>query len=242
MTRRRLAAALLGLGAAAYALAAWAVAPGFYDGFQTVTPYRWVSPPPNLAANNKQPLAGHSNIAVVGSSGTVALTAFTGDGQMVLGFVPDSFQLSPGQQSVSVDIKPVAAYPRLTFTPATNVYLVTTNAPLKKQAVVELQYSNMVPAPSYVYEAQAGGSWRNLGASQVSAIYSISTRTSTLGYFAAGYGAGKKPPPGSVQVGGGQTLPIIVAAIILLVLIAGVPLALLRRGRGDEEDEEPAGG
>jgi hypothetical protein len=236
----RRAALLLGAAAIAYAAAAWAVPPGFYDGFQNVTPYRWVSPPPSLRAGNQPPLSGHATDPAIGSSGTAPLTAFTGDGQMVVSFVPGAFQLSPGQSAVTIDIKPATRYPALSFTPATNIYLVTASASLAKEVLVELQYSNMVPAPSYVYEAdQSGGPWRNLGSSQVSAIYTISTRTSKLGYFAAGYPSRVKPPSGAVQVGGGQVLPIVVAAVILLVLVAGVPLVLLRRGRDEEGAEDP---
>lgn len=236
MTPRR-AGIALGLAAALYALAAWAVPPGFYDGFQTVTPYRWVSPPPNLAAGNQPPLSGHANDPIVGS-GTAPLTAYTGDGQLVVSFIPGAFQLAAGQSNVTIDIKPETAFPKLSFSPATNVYLISADATLVKPALVELQYSNQVPAPSYVYSAPAsGGPWRNLGASQVSAIYTISTRTSTLGYVAAGYPSGAKAPSGTPSVGGGQVVPIIVAGVILLVLVAGVPLLLLRRGR-DEEDAE----
>ena len=43
------AAVLLALAAAGYAVAAWAVAPGFYDGIGPVQPYNWVSPPPEFA-------------------------------------------------------------------------------------------------------------------------------------------------------------------------------------------------
>jgi hypothetical protein len=227
---------LLAIGAALYVLAAWAVTPGFYDGFQSQTPYRWVSPPPNLAAGNQQPLSGHSTDPLVGGQ-TAPLTAFTGDGQLVVSFVPGAFQLPAGQSSVTIDVTPETTYPKLSFSPATNVYLIKASAPMVKAALIELEYSDKIPAPSYVYAAgETGGPWRNLGASQVSAIYTISTRTSTLGYFVAGYPSNAKPPSGAVNVGGGQLLPIVIAAVILLVLVAGVPLVLLRRGR-DEEDE-----
>ncbi|HKT83380.1 MAG TPA: hypothetical protein VJQ84_06035 [Solirubrobacterales bacterium] len=233
---------LLGAGAAAYVGAAWSVAPGFYDGIGPAPVYRWVSPPPGQVSNaNHPPLGGSANIPVDGSNGTAPLTAFTGDGQLVISFVGDSFQLSPGQQSVHIDIKAVGTFPTPNFKLGTNAYLVTANAPLKKQAFVQLTYSNNIPAPSYVYQAPEGGAWRNLGASQISAVYSLSTRTSSLGYFAGGYPSNVSPPPGAVHVGGGQTLPIIVAAIILLVLLGGIPLALFRRGRGDEEEEAHSG-
>jgi hypothetical protein len=106
-----------------------------------------------------------------------------------------------------------------------------------KQSAVELTYSDKIPAPAYIYVApDAGSGWQNIGASAFSAVFTISAKTSTLGYFAGGYTAGK-PPPSSVQVGGGQALPIVVAAIIVLVLLGGVPLALRRRADGDGDDD-----
>jgi hypothetical protein len=43
-----------------------------------------------------------------------------------------------------------------------------------------------------------------------------------------------------VRVGGGQLLPVLVAILIALVLLAGIPLAVMRRrrGRGEVEPEE----
>jgi hypothetical protein len=43
-----------------------------------------------------------------------------------------------------------------------------------------------------------------------------------------------------VSVGGGQVLPIVVAVLIGLVVLAGVPLAILRRrqSHGEVEEEE----
>lgn len=231
--------ALLAAAAVAYVLAAWAVAPGFYDGLAPPSPYRWVSPPPNLATGNQQPLGGHGVDPVLGGS-TAPFTTYTNDGQVIISFLPASFRVGSDTKGVSISITPEASYPTPSgFTPATNVYLVQADAPLVKDALVQLQYSNAVPAPSYLYGASAsGGSWKNLGASNVSAVFTISSRSSFLGYFVAGYSRGKTGT-GSPTVGGGQLLPIILAAVILLVLVAGVPLALLRRGRDEEDDEEP---
>ena len=53
---RRLA--LLAVAAAGYMLAAWMVAPGFYDGFGPPQPYNWTCPPPQAGANSP-PSSGH---------------------------------------------------------------------------------------------------------------------------------------------------------------------------------------
>jgi hypothetical protein len=41
-----------------------------------------------------------------------------------------------------------------------------------------------------------------------------------------------------VQVGGGQVVPIVVAILIVLVILAGLPLALLRRRKGSAAVDE----
>ncbi len=55
-------------------------------------------------------------------------------------------------------------------------------------------------------------------------------RTSSLGCFAGAYPANAgSSAQGPRLGGGGQALPIVVAALILLVVLAGIPLAIMRR-------------
>src|SRR5256885_15864719 len=63
--------------------------------------------------------------------------------------------------------------------------------------------------------------------------YTTLFRSTMFGYFAAGYAA-TSPAPGAVTVGGGQLLPIIVAVLIVLVVLAGLPLAVMRRRRSSQ--------
>ena len=242
--------ALLALAVAAYSLAAWLVAPGFYDGIGPIQPYNWVSPPPAFVNSNLPPKSGHMEIKVVNGVSD-ANSAFTDDGQIVLGFLPGAFNAG-GATSVTVDIKPVAQFPApAPYQFATNVYLVTASAPLvapslgchqggqedKSCVNVTLRYSNGIPQPSDVYLApSADAQWSALGANLSAQVYVISARTDgLLGYFAAGYPANAQP--GNVTLGG-STLPYIVAGAIGLVLIAGIPMALMRRRRGTVPSEK----
>lgn len=234
-------AALLAAAVIAYMVAAWMVAPGFYDGFGPASPYNWSCPPPQAGANVK-PASGHADIQVVGGVNDAA-SAYDRDGQIVLGFLPGAFKAAPGQTSISVDITPLPTCPRpagMQF--VTNVYQVTASAPLadpaNKPASVVMRYSNLLPQPGDVYLAgDPAGSWKSLGGTVQPLTFSIDARTPSLGYFAAGYPSAK-PPPRAVTVGGGQVLPIVVAVIIVLVVLAGLPLALRRRGRRDEAPHE----
>jgi hypothetical protein len=238
--------AVILMGAAAvYLLSAWMVAPGFYDGFTPQSPYNFVCPPVHIAGN-QPPASGHVDIALVRGASD-ADSAYTTDStpQVVIGFLPGSFDMT-GRTSVSVDITPVSPCPtvsQLRF--ITNVYKITANAPLVKPANLVMRYSDVVPAPSAVYFAtDPNGPWTSIGAAQQSQPFTIDTSASQLGYFAAGYAASTTPAPGSVTVGGGQLLPIAVAVLIIGVLVAGIPLAIIRRRQGsagNQEDEEEAG-
>jgi hypothetical protein len=231
-------AAVLALAAALYMLAAWMVAPGFYDGFGPQTPYSWTCPPPQAGANIK-PSSGHVDIKVIAGASD-ANSAYTDDGQVVIGFLPGAFDVT-GKTSISVDITPLSTCPQpagLRF--VTNIYRITSTAPLVKSASIVLRYSNLEAAPSFIYFADdPAGPWTSIGAAQQAQQYTIVTSTKSFGYFAAGFAQGT-PPPGSVQVGGSQALPIIVAVLIVVVVLAGLPLAIIRRRRargGDVEEE-----
>jgi hypothetical protein len=225
---------LLAAASGVYLVAAWMVAPGFYDGFAP-QPYNWTSPPPQAVAGNIQPRSGHLVIKVIDGVSD-ANSAFTEDGQVVVGFLPGAFNVT-GKTSVTVNITPESTFPTPTGLHfATNVYLITADAPLVMAANLVLRYSDLVPAPSNVYVAAgADAPWTSIGGADTGA-FAIQTKTSKLGYFAAGYAGNATRGTSS---GASQLLPIAVAVLIVGVLVAGIPLAVVRRRRagGVEEDE-----
>ena len=232
-------ASLLALGAALYIVAAWLVAPGFYDGFGPPQPYNFTCPPPQAGAN-LPPSSGHVDIKVIGGVSD-ANSAFTDDGQLVIGFLPGAFAAN-GATTITVNIKPLGSCPSppgIMF--VTNVYDIVATQPLTKSAVLDMRYSNLLPDPSTVYFAtDPGGPWKSIAVTNQAQPYVITSSTQQFGYFAAGYPSAS-PPPGSITVGGGQTLPIVVAVIIVVVLVAGSPIAILRRRQsrhGVEDDDE----
>jgi hypothetical protein len=229
-----LSRALLLLGAAAglYVAAAWSVAPGFYDGFGPQAPYRWVSPPPQFKNSNQPPQPGHGTAAVAGNGQVNPGSVFTQDGQASISWVPGAFVAPSDNSPVVIDIKPVGSYPDPgNVHLATNVYCITSSSPLApgKDVLVTLTFSDQLPAPTDVYEYQDNAPWRNIGNTGSAAPFSISARATSLGCFAGGYPANAKQTSSGVKVGGGQTLPIVIAAAILVVVLAGIPLAILRR-------------
>ena len=231
--------ALFGAVAIAYLLAAWMVAPGFYDGFAPPQPYNFVCPPPQ-AGQNGRPGSGHLEIKVIGGVSD-ANSAFTDDGQVVVGFIPGAFD-STGKTTIPVDINPVSPCPKtegLVF--VTNTYLIAAGAPLVKKANLVFRYSDVVPAPSHIYHAtSADGPWTSTGGAD-SAPFTLQTTFSEFGYFAAGYPSDSRPAAG-VRIGGGQLLPIAVAVLIVAHLVAGIPLAITRCRRAGPEVHEPVDG
>lgn len=233
-------AAVISAAVAAYLIAAWMVAPGFYDGFGPRAPYNWTCPPPQAGANQK-PSSGHVDIRVINGASD-ANSAFADDGQIVIGFLPGAFDIT-GKTSISVDITPTTTCrgaPGLQF--VTNVYHITASAPLVKPSNLVLLYSALEAAPTDVYFAtDPAGPWKSIGASRQAQPYTIDTTTSAFGYFAAGYKGSSKSPGSGGGGGSTQLLPIVVAVLIVLVVLAGLPLAVLRRRRegGGGDDEEP---
>ena len=221
---------LLLAAAIAYLLAAWMVAPGFYDGFGPPQPYNWTCPPPQAGANVK-PSSGHLEIKVIKGKSD-ANSAYTEDGQVVIGFLPGAIDAT-GKTTITVDIMPLDTCPQTTgIRFVTNVYQISADAPLVMAANLTLRYSNLEPDPSDVYRASdPSGPWTSIGRSAQAQPFTVDTTTRSFGYFAAGYPSAS-PPPGALTVGGGQALPIIVAVLIVVVVLAGLPLAVVRGRQG----------
>ncbi len=107
MTPRRAGLIALALGVVAAAmLHGRSAAPPVYDGIIVPPePYRWVSPPPNLAAGNKPPQSGEATLPIQNgqvSGGGVQ----TGDNQVIIFFGPGTFKAPPGATGVKCSIVP----------------------------------------------------------------------------------------------------------------------------------------
>jgi hypothetical protein len=233
--RARLALLALALVAAAYPLAALQTPPGFYEGFCPPVDYKFLTPPPQVKSS-RAPASAHAEIKVVSGAVQPGFVATADDNpEAQLSFLPGAFSAPNGGGPEVIDIKPVKDYPDpKALSLVTNVYLITSSTPMVKTSNLRLLYSTLLPAPSSIYTAQAGGEWQALPSnpSTQSGCSDIVAQITTTGYFAAGYpGGSTAPQPGSTTVGGGQALPIIVALAILIVVLAGLPLALVRRRR-----------
>src|ERR1700686_4960681 len=135
-------------------VAAWMVAPGFYDGFGPGQPNKWTCPPPQAGASEK-PGSGHATIKVVGGVSEAASVSPDTDGQLIIGFLPGAFDAT-GKTTITVDITPVPGCPQPQppgVQLVTNIYRVTADAPLVKPSPLAVLYSNLLPPPTAVYFA-----------------------------------------------------------------------------------------
>jgi hypothetical protein len=107
VTARRAGLFALALGLIAAALLHGRMAaPPVYDGISVPPePYRWESPPPNVAAGNKPPLPGETTLPV--QNGQVAGGGVqTGDNQVVIYFGPGAFKAPAGATGVKCSVVP----------------------------------------------------------------------------------------------------------------------------------------
>lgn len=239
MRRSRLALLALALVAVAYPLAALQTPPGFYEGFCPPVDYRFLGPPAGVKSS-KAPAAAHVEVK---AGGPFFVATADDNPQAQLSFVPAAFTL-PASGTAVIDIKPVSSYPTATgISIVTNVYQITSTAPMVKPSNLRLLYSTALPAPSSIYAAQSGGTWSAIPSnpSPGTGCSDIVAQVSTTGFFMAGYPISSSRPNGSTTIGGGQVLPIVVALAILIVVLAGVPLAVVRRRRPEGAPKESKG-
>jgi hypothetical protein len=255
-------AALTGLLAAAAYLAGalasgglnpWARRP-LLDGLAPRAPYRWVKPPPELAASNKAPSGGHFQVKLAATGSQVGAFS-TQDTQVTLILGENAFKPSPGQSGVAVDVAPVdpsslgAAPPDLLV--AGNAYRVEGSyLPAKRkieQADGELSIGLVYPllaapvadpAGHVLLHSRDGRDWKQLPSVDVPSTHQVNAQLTELGYVMVGI------PPGS---GASESLldrvrrqAPLVAGIVLLLL--AVVFFFRRRGTYQQLEADEDGG
>ncbi len=75
------------------------------DGGAVLAPYRWVSPPPDLASTNKQPSSGRFGLIITGA-GSLPQTFVTSDNQVTLSLAKGAVAAQAGVTEGSVSVQP----------------------------------------------------------------------------------------------------------------------------------------
>jgi hypothetical protein len=161
------------------------------DGILPPQPYRYLHPPPSLAAENSPPEAGVESLKSVQGRSKAGFL-FTKDTQAGLIVPAGAFVTAPTATSVIIQISPVETPPGLPqhYAPEGNAYSVTAsgepgNAPVRvvRPVNITLRWPHP-PLAIYVY---AGAKWKQVCYSD-NATFTTSTMacpTSTLGIFTA---------------------------------------------------------
>ena len=249
MTRRRVA--VLGLAAltAYVALAGLSgrlspLARGpLLDGIGPPQPYRWVSPPQELAATNQPPSAGAFHVPL-DPNGSRPEVFVTSDNQVTVIVPAGSFDLRPGQTAVTLSVDPVdpasLSAPGKGLTVFGNAYRIRATyrpsgeaAPLATPLDVVLLYpvtTNLHASTHQLYVSAEGTAWGRQEGSDSLAQQQAEGPMPELGYVVV---AGKKsatpisPPPSGSSGTNTTSIVLIVAA----VCVGLVGIGLVVRGR-----------
>ena len=209
------------------------------DGLAPPTAYRWVEPPPALAATNKAPTPLSLQVGLK-SSGSETAVPTTDDAQVTLILPKGAFAAAQGQRSVEVTVEPVGPSTvsppdaplhvignvyrlRATYTPSGK------NAKLEALSTVVLVYpllANDHGAHTVIWSSN-GKRWAPLKTDDLPSIQQAGGNLDGFGYVAV---AGQPASPTAAgSSGGGSTATI--AIVAGLVLLAAIAAYLLRRSR-----------
>jgi hypothetical protein len=251
--RRGALAAGLGISVAYVALAALSghLSPlarlPLLDGIGPVAPYRWVAPPPELAAGNVAPASGSFDIDL-SDRGSRPGVFTTDDAQATLILTAGTFPAAAGQDHVHLTVTPIdpitVGAPTEPLQIVGNVYRVaatyepggdrvrTARSPLEVILVYPLT-PNAHATSHTVVSSDDGRTWTPSDGSDSAAVQQTEGPVDTMGYVAAGADlspGSSSPAPTQAATGGGNgTLGI--ALIVVGVCAALVGTGLLLRGR-----------
>jgi hypothetical protein len=220
------------------------------DGLAPPPPYRWVTPPTELAAGNKKPVGVTSSLAMSPSGSEVSAIS-TGDGQANLVLDANAVPPSPGQRQVEVKIVPIDPA-KLAGAPANlllagNAYQVQlTYQPsgrpvtsLSGKATVSLLVP-LLPIPvsspfdTTVLSSPDGKGWTRLNSTATPGSHQVASTLQGPGYVIAAV----PPAPADQPVPNRVPLYAGLATAAALVALAAVLLARRLSAVRDEGDDD----
>jgi hypothetical protein len=222
------------------------------DGLAPPTPYRWVSPPSELAASNKPPASGRFTLEFTPEGSQLGAFS-TPDGQVNLVLSQGAAPPRPGQTSVEVTVEPVDP---ATLGPvpsglvsAGNAYLIAVSyqpsgdkvETLGGQSSVGLVYPLLNtavadPGGHQVLSSADGRAWEALPSTDTPGTHQVSARLARTGYVQVGVapsaaGSGSDPRNRILLLGSGVAVVIVAAALVLRLRERSRPAPPGRRRR-----------
>ena len=235
------AAVYLGLAALSGQLSPLARRP-LLDGTAPVAPYRWVSPPPELAETNVPPSPGDFTLPLT-ERGSRPDVLTTDDAQVTIILTAGTFAASPGQESVRLTVAPVdpatigspdglaiignAYLLGGSYEPSGDPILEHLEEPLEVILVYPLTPDAHTTSRSVVFSPD-GQTWTVSDGTDSPAIQQTEGPVDTLGFVAAAASQTPIEFPPATDEGSGTTLGV--ALIVAAVCAALVGIGLLLRG------------
>jgi hypothetical protein len=205
------------------------------DGLAPPTPYRWVNPPPDLAAGNKPPASTRFTVELTANGSRLGAFS-TSDGQLNLVLSEGGVAARPGQTGVEVAVDPVdpatlgAAPSGLVV--AGNAYRIRASyrpsgrkvEALGGQSSVGLVYPLLAtavadPGGHVVLSSADGRTWEQLPSTDTPGTHQVSAGLKRTGYVQVGVApsqeSGSDPRDRILLLGTGIAVVIVVAALVL---------------------------
>jgi hypothetical protein len=211
------------------------------DGLAPPTAYRWVEPPPELAATNQAPTPLSLKVDLT-NKGSATVVPTTDDAQVTLILPQGAFAPADGQRGVGVSIEPVGpsslSPPDAPLHIIGNVYaLRATYAPSGNKAKLQVLSTVVLVYPLLANDHGAhtviwsrdGTAWKPVKTDDLPSIQQAAGDLTDLGYVAV---AGQPASPtagGSSGAGSSLGTIAIVAGLIVLAVVAGYVLRKRQR-------------
>jgi hypothetical protein len=208
------------------------------DGLAPPTAYRWVQPPPELAATNQKPTPGTFTVKL-GNDGSKTAVFTTDDAQVTVILPAASFANAEGQRSVEVTVEPLAgaiAHPEDPLHVVGNVYLIDATyqpsgdvAKFASVATVVLVYPLLANdhGSHAIIWSKTGEQWKALDTDDLLSIQQAGADMRELGYVSV---AGQPASPTADGTSGGGSSVATIAIVAGLIVLAVVAAVLLRKG------------
>ena len=213
------------------------------DGLGPLAPYRWVDPPPDLAADNQPPSRGRFNVQLT-DQGSEAATLVLSDNQMTLILPEGTFEPARFQVQVRLTVRPVdpatLAPPAPGLTVFGNAYRVSatyvpSGEPVESLAgpidafVVYPVTPNLTSANHRLATSPDGQAWTLQEGTDSHALQQVEGPVPDLGYLEV---VGTLGSPSSSPTGaGGSSRTLAIGLIVAAVCVGLVGVGLILRGR-----------
>ena len=214
------------------------------DGLGPPQPYRWVSPPPDLAATNQPPSSGMFHVPL-DTNGSRPEVFVTSDNQVTVIVPAGVFRLKAGQVEVKLTVAPVdpatLSPPGPALTVFGNAYRVrTTYQPSNARAsfaapldvVLVYPVTTTLHASSHaIYTSPDGAAWEEQQGSDSIAQQQAEGPLPTAGYMVVAGKETANPSASSPPTSSGGSRSVTIILIVAAVCIGLVGVGLLLRNR-----------